>query len=207
MNQIQLRVQKRETGKQVSKRYRRNGRIPGVFYVREVNETDGKKQTNLVSIPILSAPLDLRDVVYTSEMHIIDLFIEGEEEARECVLKEVRFDPVTDEIKHFDLVGIRRGFTMSFEVPITLKGTSIGVRDGGILQQSLLKVQIDCLPKNLPNSIEVDINDLRIGHAIYIKDIEQENFKINGQPDAVVVSVIAPRVVKSAAEGAPKAED
>lgn len=207
MNQIQLQVQKRETGKQVSKRYRSDDKVPGVFYFKEVSEKEAQNDVNVVSIPIIATPIALRDVVYTSEMQIIDLHIEGEENVRECILKEVTFDPVTDSIKHFDLLGIRRGFTMSFEVPITLKGTAIGVRDGGTLQHTLLKVNIDCLPKDLPNSIEVDISSLKIGHAIYVKDLEIENVKINAQPDAVVVSIVPPRVIKTATEEAPSKKE
>ena len=101
---ITLKVEKRETGKQISKRFRREGKVPGIYYHKGED-----------SIPILSEPLALRPVVFTKETHIINLEIEGEE-TKECVLKDITFDPVTDQITHFDLIGLTRGQIMTFDL-------------------------------------------------------------------------------------------
>ncbi len=207
-NQIQLKVQKRETGKQQSKKHRREGMVPGVFYLKEVKKQDGgSEEWKNISIPIVTSPLALRSVVYTSEMKIVDLFIEGEDKPRECILKDVDFDPITDQITHFDMLGIRRGFKMTFEIPIILKGTPAGVKDGGVIQHSLHKVLVECMPKDLPNVIEVDISHLNIGNSIYLKEIELENVEILASSESVIVSVVPPRIVKTAAEEAAEAAE
>ena len=183
MNQVHLKVKSRETGKQISKKYRREGLVPGVFY------TKGDEP-----IAILSDPLSLRPIVYTSQTRIVDLEIEGQPDTRECVIKDVVFDPVTDKIIHFDLLGVIRGQKLSIEIPVVLKGQAIGVREGGISQHTLHRVVVTCLPKHLPNSIEVDISELKIGDSVSLKDIEIENVEFDVPMDTKIVSVVPPRV-------------
>ena len=91
MNEQLLQVQKRETGKNSAKKIRNEGMVPGIFYIKGED-----------SIPLAATPLSLRDFVYTSHTKVIDLKIEGEDEPRQCVLKAVNFDPVTDKLIHFD---------------------------------------------------------------------------------------------------------
>ena len=92
MAQIPLKVKRRETGKQASKKLRRDGYVPGVFYFK------GEE-----SIPIYTDPLSLRPIVYTSLSRVIKLDIEGAEEPRNCVLKDINFHPVTDRITRHSL--------------------------------------------------------------------------------------------------------
>lgn len=183
MNEVNLKVKKRDTGKQIAKRIRKSGYVPGVFYI------SGEK-----SIPVVAEPLSLRPIVFTDETKIVNLEVEGIPEVKECVLKDVTFDPVTDKITHFDLFGFVQGKLFTVEVPIMLKGQSTGVREGGVLQHTLRKTTISCLPKNLPNAIEVDITNLAIGKALYIKDIHTPDIQFNMPPETVVVSVIPSRV-------------
>jgi len=185
MEQITLKVEKRETGKQISKRYRSENKVPGIFYYR-----------GTVAIPILSDILALRPIVYTKETRVINLEIPGEE-LRECVLKEVTFDPVTDRITHFDLIGLSRDAIMNFEVPVSLVGAAKGVREGGNLQQNIHKLNIKCLPKNLPGQIEVDITDLELGSSIYISSINIEGVEIDLPGDTPIISCVHSRVSKS----------
>ncbi len=184
-SQIVLKANKRDTGKRAAKDVRIAGKIPGVFYIKTGE-----------NIAFSVEPLDVRDIVYTSKTKIINLQLEGENDIRECVLKQVDFDPVTDKITHIDLYGIIRGTKMTVEVPVKLIGTARGVREGGLLQRSLRRVLIECLPKDLPNSIDVDINDMGIGDAIYIKDLLVPDIEFLVPLDTAIASVIMPRVVK-----------
>lgn len=188
MEQITLNVEKRETGKQVSKRYRRENKVPGIFYYQ-----------GTVAIPILSDILALRPIVYTKETRVINLAIPGEE-VHECVLKDVTFDPVTDKITHFDLIGLSKDTVMNFEVPISLVGAAKGVRAGGNLQQSIHKLNIKCLPKNLPGQIEIDITNLDLGTSLYVSSINIEGVEIDLPADTPIISCVHSRVSKS--EGA-----
>jgi large subunit ribosomal protein L25 len=193
MEQIILKVKKRETGKQVSKRYRRDGHVPGIFYIKDEQ-----------AIPILSDSKSLRPIVYTNATHIVNLQIDGNE-PREAVLKDVRFDPVTDSIVHFDLIGLSPDKMMIFEVPITFTGVAVGVKEGGIIQQNIHKIPIKCLSKYLPSSIGINITSLSIGKTIYVHDVVLENVQIDMPGDTVIVSCSHSRVSKSDAETAPKA--
>jgi large subunit ribosomal protein L25 len=192
MNEIELKVKHRQTGKHAAKKTRNDGLIPGVYYIK-----------GTISIPIAVEPLDMRPVVFTAKTKMINLLIEGERGKKECVLKDVTFDPVTDEITHFDLVGVKRSAKMAFEIPITLKGQSIGVRLGGLLEHNLRKVVVHCLPKHMPNSIDVDITNLQIGKTIYLRDIKLENIEFGIPLDTVIAHVTTARVAVK--EKAPQA--
>jgi large subunit ribosomal protein L25 len=184
MNSVTLKAKRRETGKQASKNYRRQGLVTGVYYLK------GEE-----SIPFVVEPLDLRSIVFTSQTKIVELEIEGEE-MKECVLKEVEFDPITDQITHFDLIGIVRGQLFTVDVPIILTGSAIGAKEGGLIQHSMHKVRIHVMPRHMPSSVEVDISDLKIGDSLFIRDLNVENVTFDASDDTVVVSCVPPRVSK-----------
>jgi len=184
-SQIILKANKRDTGKRAVKDVRNAGKIPGVFYIKTGE-----------NIPFSVEPLDIRDIVYTSKTKIINLQIEGEKDIRECILKQVDFDPVTDKITHLDLYGIIRGTKMTVEVPVKLLGSAIGVREGGLMQRTLRRVMIECLPKNLPAAIEINVDNMGIGDTIFIKDIILPDIEFLVPPDTAIASVILPRVAK-----------
>jgi len=183
MQELELKAKKRPTGKQKSKQIRNSGLIPGIYYFK------GSE-----NIPIVVDPSDIRPFVYTSKSKMISLSIEGDSTKRECVLKDVTFDPLTDAITHFDLVGLDKSHKMTFEVPIELKGQAIGVRMGCLLQHNLRKVVIQCLPMYMPSSFIVDISNLDQGKHIQLKDIKLENVDFVLPLDTAVVSVTASRV-------------
>jgi len=188
MNSVTLKAKRRETGKQPSKRYRREGLVTGVYYLK------GEE-----AIPFVVEPLDLRTIIFTSQTKIVELEIEGEE-PRECVLKDVEFDPITDQITHFDLIGIVRGQLFTVDVPIILIGSAIGAKEGGLIQHSMHKVRIHVLPRYMPSSVEVDISELTVGDSLFIRDLDVENVRFDAPDDAVVVSCVPPRVSKDAVE-------
>ncbi len=146
-------------GRSASNQARRAGRVPGVFYYG-----------NAKNIPIEVVALDLRSLVYTAESNIVNLELsDGSKE--KCVLREVQFDPITDKIMHIDLVGFAMGEKMTFEVPVIAEGTAQGVRDGGLMQVVLHKIEIECLPADLPEHIVVDVTELRGGESITAGDL------------------------------------
>jgi large subunit ribosomal protein L25 len=180
MSDIVISAQRRETGKKASKAVRRNGLIPGVFYM------DGKE-----AMPIAATFLALRPVVYTAETHVIHLQVEGGVN-HDCVLKDITFDPVTDNIVHFDLQGLSADRKITVEVPVVLTGQAIGSRDGGLVQHILHKIRVECLPKDMPEHIEVDVTNMQIGDSIHIGQLSLGSIKSLEHDDVVVVSVMAP---------------
>jgi len=131
---------------------RKKGNIPGVYYYK-----------GAPSVPLYVKDSALKPFVYTSEVHIINLKIEGTNDQYNCILKDIQFDPVKDTPIHFDLLGISENEKINIEVPITLVGTPAGVKEGGIVQHSMHKVEVECFPRNIPSHIDVNIENLMIG--------------------------------------------
>lgn len=183
MSAITIQAKSRGTGKKSTKAVRNSGMIPGVFYGK------GKEP-----IAIATTHKQLRPVVYTSDTHIIHLDVEGTG-AMDCVIRDVTFDPVTEEIVHFDLQGIIEGQLIHVEAPIILvghaKGVSIG---GGILEHMAHKVTIECLPNALPEHIEVDVTNLEVGSSVHIRDLKVPGVKFLTAPDVVIVAVHSKKV-------------
>jgi len=181
-----LTARKREDlSNSATKELRKTGYVPGVYY---------KKETE--SIPISVKNTSLNPFIYTSEVKIISLDVEGSEKPVNCLLREIQFDPVSDKPIHFDLLGISEHEKISVEIPLQLIGTAAGVKEGGIVQHTLHSVEIECLPQDIPPMIEVNITNLMIGDSIQIKDIELKNFVILDSPDSTIVSVTPPAVEK-----------
>src|ERR1035437_8177094 len=163
---------------------RNNKRVPGTFYL---------KNTKPVSIDVLEK--ELNPLVFTANTHLISLLVEGYDE-HECVIKDVQYDPVTDRVVHFDLLGLVKGEMFQLEVPIKYHGSAIGIKEGGILQQVLHKLEIECLPKNIPSHLDVDVTDIKLGAAVHAGNLKFENINILTPEDAVVVTVTHPKVEK-----------
>ena len=189
MAEIILKANIREyTGRTSVNEARREGKVPGVFYLK-----------NEKNIPIEVEALDLRPLIYTSESRIVDLQLnDGSSEL--CVLREVQFDPITDDILHFDLMGLIRGQKIVFEVPVLLEGTPVGVKSGGVLTQILHRVEVECMPKDLPEHIGADITHLETGETLTVSDLHIEGVEILNEPDQPVAIVGRPRVEEETAE-------
>lgn len=178
---------------------RKSGRIPGVFYSK-YNDT----------IAFEASDKEVNPLIFTSKTHLISLNIKGHEEY-ECVIKDVQFDPITDKVLHFDLLGLRRGEKIELDVPVQLIGSAVGIKEGGVVQHTLHKLNINCLPKDIPESLEVDISELKLGDAISVGDLKFDDIEILNSEESVVVQVTHPRkevepVVEETLEGEESAE-
>lgn len=160
---------------------RRNGIVPGVLYSNEMEPV-------IFSVPELL----LKPVVYTTEMRLVNLKI-GENEEIKCILKDVQFDPLTDKMIHVDFQAITVGQVIQVQVPINVVGQAIGVKQGGKFVQNLHKIDIECLPRDIPNHLDIEVTKLEIGDSILVRDLEVENIKILNTEDASIVAVMAPR--------------
>lgn len=171
---------------------RKKGNVPGVYYYK-----------GTPSLPLYVKDSALKPFVYTSEVHIINLKIEGSNEQYSCILKDVQFDPVKDIPVHFDLLGISENEKIKLDVPITLVGSPAGVKEGGVIQHTLHKLEVECFPKNIPSHIDVNIESLMIGDSIHVSDLEHKDYEILDSPDATIVAVVPPAVekVETPAEG------
>lgn len=196
MAEIVLAAKKREVGnKGASKELRRNGVIPCIYYSKG-------KDPIVFSVEEVA----LKPLVFTSETHIINLSFENEEPIG-TIIKDIQFDPVTDRVVHVDFHGITLGQKLEIQIPINFTGSAIGVKEGGILQEVLHRLDVECLPRHIPENLVVDVADLAIGDSIHIRDLEFENITILNHEDSTVVSVITPRVEEVEDEDEDQIED
>ena len=182
MKEIVLEVKKRDTGKKNSKAVRNDGYVPGVYYAR------GDQ-----NISIMAKPAALRPIVYTAQTRVVDLKVEGDSEIYQCILKDAVFDPVSDELTHFDLQGLKPGQKLTVDLPLKFVGQPIGVRLGGKMMQNMHKIKVKCLPKDIVESIDIEITNLNMGDYIYLRDLNLENLEVELPEDTVIVSVLKPR--------------
>ncbi len=177
-----LKATRREiTTKGAINQLRKDGFVPGIFYLKGNDE-----------IVFSVEEVALNKFVFTSETNVISFTIEGEEPLS-CIIKDIQFDPVTDRVVHFDLQGLTLGQTLQLEIPLSFIGSAVGVKEGGILQEQLHKLDVECLPRHIPQNLEIDVTELSLGNSIHVRDLEFENIKILNSDDTSVVSVVQPR--------------
>lgn len=175
------------------RKFRSEGSIPGVFYSK-----------NNKPLHINVADKAINPLVFTAKTHLISLELEGHEEY-ECIIKDVQFDPVTDRVIHFDLLGLTKGEKIKLEIPVQLVGSPIGVKEGGVIQHVMHKVEVECLPRNIPEHIVVDISNLKLNDSIHIGDLNIENIEFTDPKESLIVQVTHAKIkeeVAPAAEGA-----
>jgi len=180
-----LDIKRREkTGKEVAKKLRREGYIPAVLY--------GHRGTRNLSVK----ELDFKNLFEEIGEHsIISLKIEDGEKA-EVIVKDFQLDPVKRDIIHVDFFEIERGKLLRTEVPIKVEGTSKGVKKGGILEVFLRDLEIECLPKDIPDSISINIEELDLGDSLHVKDLKiSPKITLLSNPEQVVVTIGTPTVI------------
>jgi len=189
---VSLTSSRREgTGKELVRKLRAAGRVPGVFYGR------GEQ-----AIPLDVNLKDLQAVLAggAGGNVIVDLKVEGAAAAdRKAIFREIQRDPVAGRILHVDLQHISLTEKITVEVPIVLVGVPTGVKDGGgILETLLREVEVECLPTDIPEHIDVDVSALAIGDTIHVSDLRAERVTIQTEADRAVATVVPPTVLEEA---------
>jgi large subunit ribosomal protein L25 len=199
MSEITITAQiRKEVGKR-SRVLRGTGKVPGIYY--------GHGQQN---IPVTMPAISLKPLYSTSAMHVINLKLD-DGSSHMCVLRDVQLDPITELPVHFDLFGLNQNESLTLEVPVKLTGgIPKGVREGGILQHILHKLKISCLPKHIPDHVEINVAELEINRSVHVRDLKIPDVKILENETSTVVAVVPPVVVKepepTAAAATPTAE-
>ena len=163
-----------------SRRIRRAGRVPAVVYGHEQEPAHVSVEDH-----------DLQNLIKKRE-RVFEIDVDGQVE--ETMLRDLQWDTFGTQILHVDLIRINASERVTVEVPVRLRGTSPGVVSGGILEQPLHTLELDCLAHNIPDDLPVRINALEIGDAIHVSDVEvPRGSKIHNEGDQVVVHVVAPK--------------
>ncbi|MCD6422086.1 50S ribosomal protein L25 [bacterium] len=184
VKRIRLVVKKR--GKEKAKALRRQGLVPAIVYGPKIEPIQ-------VVLPLNEAE---NAWLEAGTSHLIDLQIEGEKEPRKVLIYEVQTDPLTDKIIHLDFYAVRMDQPIRAEVPLEFVGEAPAVKEkGGILLIEKDFVEIECLPKDLPEEIKVDLSTLREFHdAIKIGDLDlPEGIELTEEKEIVLATVQPPR--------------
>ena len=182
MKEINVSGKKRkDLGKKASKQLRKEGYVPCNIY--GAAQADGKPEALAFAAPMS----ELRKVVYTPHIYVINLNIDGE--SHTAILKELQFHPVTDALLHVDFYAVNDQKPITIGIPVKLVGLAQGVRDGGRMNLSIRKVNVTAPYQRIPEHLDIDVTNLKIGKSIKVGQLNFEGLEMATSKDVVVCSV------------------
>ena len=188
MKEIDVTGKKRsETGKKASKLLRKEGFVPCNLYGEAKDENGLPK-----ALPFVVSMKELRKIVYTPHIYVINLIIDGE--SHTAIMKELQFHPVTDALLHVDFYEINDQKPITIGIPVKLNGLAQGVRDGGRMNLSVRKLNVTAKYQDIPEHLDIDVTSMKIG------ELHFDGLELATSKDVVVCSIKATR--KSAAAAA-----
>jgi len=179
------------SGKGAARSLRRQGKVPGVIYGHN------REPESLV---IDTAALNKMLIGVSAGTTVFDVVVDGRP-AVKALIREIQRDSVRPaEILHLDLYEVRADEKVTLSVPIHLVGVPDGVRNfGGVLDHVLRELEIEVLPADIPDHIELDVTALAIGHSLFVRDLKVEKAEVLNEPDTPVCTVVAPRAEEAPA--------
>jgi large subunit ribosomal protein L25 len=180
-----------ELGKQATRQLRSEEKVPGVIY-------GGAKEVNF-SAPATS----FKTLVYTPDFQIAEVKVEGK--SYNCILKDLQFDKVSDELIHADFLELVEDKKVIATIPIKFTGAAKGVKDGGKLITKMKALKIKTYPKYLKENIEVDLTNLELNGNVRVEDVKTANYEILNSPRIPIASIVLTRQLKQEEAAAPVA--
>jgi large subunit ribosomal protein L25 len=197
MAEYELKAEKRDVaGKGAARKIRATGRVPAVLYGPQLDP--------------LRLTVDARQLWHALHTDagtnvLINLAVDGDTYL--TMPREVQRDIVRGTLLHVDFLRIRRDVAIQVDVPIHLTGESVGVNEGGVVEHHLWELRIECLPANVPESIQADISNLAIGDSLHVSDLRiPQHLTVLTPEDETIVSVVPPPVLEVPEEVAPEEE-
>ena len=183
MKTIQISAEKRtELGKKNTRDLRKADHVPCVMY--------GGAEV----IHFQAHENDFRHIVYTPTAFLVELNLGGE--VHKAVMQELQFHPVTDKLYHIDFVEVFDDKPVTVELPILLTGAAIGIKNGGKARQRRRVLKVRGLVANLPDVLEIDINDVELGESIKIGDLSYDKLEILDPSRSMIFAVVSSRISK-----------
>ena len=194
--EARLAAESREAhGKNHARRGRRPGRVPAVLYGGDTR--DGR--------PVAVDPKELMRILHSESgvNTLIELALDGGTADR-VLVKEFQLDPISSDLLHVDFYRLAMDKALTVTVPVSLSGEAVGVKQqGGLVDFVTREVQVECMPSEIPEHIDVDITELRVGDGVRLRDrVEGAAWKPVSDPDTLLVHVLPPKVEESGAEEA-----
>ncbi|MET7000290.1 50S ribosomal protein L25 [Chitinophaga defluvii] len=179
-----------EYGKKATRQIRSEEQVPCVIY--------GGAETVSFSAPIKA----FKNLVYTPDFQLAEIKLDGK--VYRCVLKDMQFDVVTDELAHIDLLELVEDKKVLVTIPIKLVGQSVGVKAGGKLVVKLKALKVKAFPKDLVENIEVSVENLELNGNIRVEDVQAGNLEIMNSPRIPIASVVMTRQLRQEEASAEK---
>ena len=192
MEMRELVIRKRDgVGKGNAKRLRRAGQVPATLY-------GGAEPVN-----VAVAPRDIYRLIHGHEgsTQLLSVAFEGTSESRMAIIRDLQYDPVSEDLIHVDLQEVAMDRAIQVSVAVHHVGEAVGVKETfGILEMILREVQVSCLPGNIPELLEADVTNLRIGDVLTVKDLKApEGVRILNDSNQAVATVAPPAAEEAAA--------
>jgi len=197
MAEVKLKAQSRDAvGKGAARKIRAAGKVPGVLYGPEVEP-----------MRLAVDALELWHALHTDAGTnvLINLAVDGDTFL--TMPREVQRDIVRGTLLHVDFLRIRRDVAIQVDVPVQLVGESVGVKEGGVVEHHLWELRIECLPTQVPESIEADISALAINDSLHVSDLKiPQHLTVLTPLEEALVSVVPPPVLEIPEEEVPEEE-
>jgi large subunit ribosomal protein L25 len=181
---------RRDTGKGVARKLRASGRVPGILYGHRMEP---------VALTVDSR--SLYHVLHTGAGSnvLVDLVIDGKTHL--AMPREIQQNHIKGQLVHVDFLAVNRNETIAIDVPIREVGEAPGVKAGGVIEHHLFELHVECLPRDVPEAIDVDVTRLELGDALRVADIEApDGVTILSNPEDSVLAVVVPAVLRTEAE-------
>ena len=193
MESLEIAVSTREaTGKGGARKLRRDGRVPGILY---------SKQENLaLTVDLGEFNKLLRRA--SAGNALLDVNVEGGKQVK-ALIKEIQRDPITGTPTHFDFLHIDMAQRVRVRVPINLQGTPVGVKRGGVLEERLRDLDLECVASEIPASIDVDISPLGPNQAVHVRDLKRDGITFLTPGEFVIAQVLAKKGSEGGDDEAP----
>ncbi len=186
MKDLVIQAEQRDMlGKNANRRLRTTGKIPAVVYGH-----------GFEAVSVAVDPKDIHRILHSESGHNTIFKLQLPDVTKDVLIRDYQLDPVKGHLLHADFQTVAMDEVMVFEVPIEAVGNSIGVKNGGILDIVLREIELECLPSDVPDSLEVDVTALDIGDVIRVEDLKFDSTKITllSEPDLVVLNIASPAV-------------
>lgn len=163
-NEVTLKAQQRAgTGRSATRKLKRVGQVPAVIYGHGDPE----------NLQVFARDIENALNHAVGEHLLVSLEVEGEKAPRHAIIQDVQHHPVSADVLHVDFVRVLMDEAIASTIPVEPKGEAFGVKNqGGILEQSLREMEVEALPKDLPELIIVDVSELRVGETLSVKDVK-----------------------------------
>ena len=189
-------VKRTGRGKNESRRLRAGGRVPAVVYGAR------KKGKAPEGVPVAVDPKELLRILHSEAgaNTLITLKLDGGQSR--VMVKEYQLDPVTHRLLHADFYQLAMDRAVTVTVPIVIRGEAKGVKlEGGMIDFVTREVQVECLPTDIPERIDVDVSELALHQSVRLRDLpESPKWKVLNEPDTMLVHVVLPKAEEAAAE-------